>query len=217
MRNLAVLLCVHVLIVQSVHAQDVTKRPSTPPTAEQFSRLQSFRQSSTTPDPSVKAEQSYFVQFTEFRYKHATDLDVHRTSDEIVLSFDKMLKEGKIELIETIRLTALEFHDNSVQFGKTTSVTSGVTRTAQGIQQQSRQSVPIGTLVQVKPTPQENKVLLKVAYTVSRMDNNIGEEKQPDIVTVNLNSTLLLEIGKATLVGGFASDENDFLMVTIKK
>lgn len=49
------------------------------------------------------------------------------------------------------------------------------------------------------------------------MDNNIGEEKQPDIVTVNLNSTLLLEIGKATLVGGFASDENDFLMVTITK
>ena len=72
-------------------------------------------------------------------------------------------------------------------------------------------------MVQVKPTPQENKVLLKVAYTVSRMDNNIGEEKQPDIVTVNLNTTLLLEIGKATLVGGFVSDENDFLMVTIKK
>ena len=217
MRHLVVPLCIYVLFAQIVNAQDATKRPSTPPTSEQLSRMQSFRQSNTSPDPSVKAEQSYFVQFTEFRFKHAVDLDVHRTSDEIVLSFDKLHKEGKIELIETIRLSALEYHENSVQFGKTMSVTSGVTRTAQGLQQQSRQTVPIGTMVQVKPTPQEGKVLLKVTYTVSRMHDNIGEEKQPDIVTVQLNSTLLLEIGKATLVGGFASDENDFLMVTIRK
>jgi hypothetical protein len=135
----------------------------------------------------------------------------------MVSSFDKMLKEGKIELVETIRMTALEYHENSVQFGKTTSVVNGVTRTAQGIQQQSRQSVPIGTMVQVKPTPQDDKVLLKVAYTVSRMEGNVAEERQPDVVTVQLNSTLLLEIGKVTLVGGFASEENDFLIVTIRK
>ncbi len=75
----------------------------------------------------------------------------------------------------------------------------------------------LGTLVQVKATPQESKVLLKVAYTVSRMDDNLSEEKQPDTVTVTFNSTLLLDIGKATLVGGMASDTTDFLMVTISK
>lgn len=72
--------------------------------------------------------------------------------------------------------------------------------------------------MQVKATPQEGKVLLKIAYTVSRMnDDNLSEEKRPDIVTVTIKSTLLLEIGKATLVGGTTSDTNDFLMVTVIK
>lgn len=211
MRCLAVPLFIFVLFIQSVNAQEVPPRSPTP---EQLSRLQSVRQSNTATDPSIKPEQSYFVQFTEFRIKHS--VDVNRTSNEIAQSFDQLNKEGKIELIETVRLTVPEHHENMVQFGKTTTVTTGTTRTAQGIQQ-SRSDVPIGTMVQVKATPQEGKVLLKIAYTVSRMDDNLSEEKRPDIVTVTIKSTLLLEIGKATLVGGTTSDTNDFLMVTIIK
>ena len=75
----------------------------------------------------------------------------------------------------------------------------------------------IGTLVQVKATPQDGKVLLKVAYTASRMDDNEAEDKPSDIATITFNSTLLLEIGKATLVGGVTSDTNNYLMVTIGK
>ena len=215
MRHLAVLLFDCVLFVQCANAQEVTQRASTIPTAEQLSRFQPARQSNTPPDPSVKAEQSYFVKFTEFRYKQT--LDVNRTSNEIVQSFDQLYKDGKIELIQTVRLTVPEYHENMVQFGKTTTVTSGLTRTAQGIQQQSRQSVPIGTMVQVKATPQDGKVLLKIVYTISRMDDNLTEDRQPDILTVQINSTLLLEIGKATLVGGSTSDTNNFVMVTITK
>lgn len=211
MRHLAVPLFIFGLFVQSVCAQEVP--PRSPP-QEQLTRLQSVRQSNTATDPSIKPEQSYFVQFTEFRMKYS--VDVNRTSNEITQSFDQLNKEGKIELIETVRLTVPEHHENMVQFGKTTTVTTGTTRTAQGIQQ-SRSDVPIGTMVQVKATPQEGKVLLKIAYTVSRMDDNLSEEKRPDIVTVTMKSTLLLEIGKATLIGGTTSDTNDFLMVTINK
>ena len=212
MRHLAVPLFIFGLFVQSVGAQEATPRPPTP---EQLSRLQSFRQSSTAPDSSIKPEQSYFVQFTEFRIKHS--VDVNRTSSEIAQSFDQLNKEGKIEVIETVRLTVPEHQENSVQFGKTTTVIRGTTRTAQGVQQ-SLSDVPIGTIVQVKATPQEGKVLLKIAYTVSRMeDDNLSEEKRPDIVTVTIKSTLLLEIGKATLVAGTTSETNDFLMVTVIK
>ncbi len=219
MRDLTVLLCVYVLFDQLVTAQEIPGRPPTSVPSEQSPtpRSQFNRQSNAAAatDPSIKAEQSFFVQFTEFRFKHS--LDVHRTSSEIVQTFDQLLKDGKIELVQTVRLTVPEYHENMMQIGKTTSVISGVTRTPQGIQQQNRQSVPLGTLVQVKATPQEGKVLLKVAYTVSRMDDNLAEEKQPDTVTVTFNSTLLLDFGKATLVGGITSDTNDFLMVTISK
>ncbi len=219
MRHLAVLLCVYVLFDQMVTAQEIPGRPPTSipseqsPTTRSLSNRQSNAAAAT--DPSIKAEQSFFVQFTEFRFKHS--LDVHRTSSEIVQTFDQLLKDGKIELVQTVRLTVPEHHENMMQIGKLTSVISGVTRTPQGLQQQSRQNVTLGTLVQVKATPQEGKVLLKVAYTVSRMDDNLAEEKQPDTITVTFNSTLLLDFGKATLVGGITSDTNDFLMVTISK
>ncbi len=97
MRHLAVLLCVCVLFIQCVNAQEVTQRVSTLPTAEQLSRLQSVRQSNTEPDPSVKAAQSYFVKFTEFRYKNA--LDVNRTSDEIVQQSKAITKSISMKLV----------------------------------------------------------------------------------------------------------------------
>ena len=218
MRLLAVLLCLSVLFVQIVDAQEIPGRPpaATRSDFSQAPRFQSERPSSVfaAPDPSVKAEQSFHLQFTEFRFKHSPE--VSRTSNEIVQSFDQLNKEGKIELVQTVRLNVLEYHENTVQIGKNVSVVSGVTRTAQG-QQQSRQSMSIGTLVQVKATPQDGKVLLKVAYTASRMDDNESEEKPSDIATITFNSTHLLEFGKATLVGGVTSDTNNFLMVTISK
>lgn len=218
MLQVTVLLCVCVMVAPMVQAQEIPVRPPTSIPSELMpaTRVPSNRQANPapSPDPSIKAEQSFFVQFTEFRFKHSPD--VHRTSSEILQSFDQLLKDGKIEVVQTVRLTVPEYHENMMQIGKLTSVISGVTRTPQGINQ-SRQNVTLGTLVQVKATPQEGKVLLKVAYTVSRMDDNLSEEKQPDTVTVTFNSTLLLEIGKATLVGGMASDTNDFLMVTISK
>jgi hypothetical protein len=218
MRLLSVLLCVSVLFVQIVDAQEIPGRPPAA-TRSDFSqppRFPSERPSNVfaASDPSVKAEQSFLVQFTEFRFKHAPD--VSRTSSEIVQSLDQLNKDGKIELVQTVRLNVLEYHENMVQIGKNVSVVSGVTRTAQG-QQQSRQSMSLGTLVQVKATPQDGKVLLKVAYTASRMDDNESEEKPSDIATITFNSTLLLETGKATLVGGVTSDTNNFLMVTISK
>ena len=219
MRLLAVLLCVSVLFVQILDAQEIPGRPPAA-TRSDFSqppRFQSERPSNvfSAPDPSVKAEQSFLVQFTEFRFKHAPE--VSRTSSEIVQSFDQLNKDGKIELVQTVRLNVLEYHENMLQIGKNASVISGITRTAQGMQQQSRQSVSVGTLVQVKATPQDSKVLLKVAYTASRMDDSETEDKPSDIATITFNSAHLLEIGKATLVGGVTSDTNNFLMVTISK
>ncbi len=217
--------CFLTLFTPISEAQDLRQRAFTPAQAAQpaqafeveqssLSRLAPIRSSSPTLPPNVKAEQFFVVQFTEFRFKHAPE--VNRTANEIVQSFDLLNKEGKIELIESVRLTALEFHESTAQFGKTTSVTTGVTRTAQG-QQRSVSNVPLGTMIQVVATPQESKVLLKVAYTASRIDDNISEEKQPEVVNVQFNTTLLLELGKATLVGGISSETNDFLMVTINK
>ncbi len=215
-------LCFCALLTPNGEAQDLRQRALTPAQAAQafeaeqpsLSRLTPVRSSSPTLPPNVKAEQFFVVQFTEFRFKHAPE--VNRTANEIVQSFDQLNKEGKIERIESVRLSVLEYHESTAQFGKTTSVTTGVTRTPQG-QQRSVSNVPLGTMLQVTATPQDSKVLLKVAYTASRIDEALIEEKQPEVVNIQFNTTLLLEIGKATLVGGIAAEANDFLMVTINK
>lgn len=218
-------LCFCALLTPNGDAQDLRQRAFTPAQAAQpgqsfeveqssLSRLTPVRSSSPTLPPNVKAEQFFVVQFTEFRFKHAPE--VNRTANEIVQSFDQLNKEGKIERIESVRLSVLEYHESTSQFGRTTSVTTGVTRTAQG-QQRSVSNVPLGTMIQVTATPQDSKVLLKVAYTASRIDEALIEEKQPEVVNIQFNTTLLLEIGKATLVGGIAAEANDFLMVTINK
>ncbi len=218
-------LCFLTLFTPKGDAQDLRPRGFTPAQAAQpaqtfeveqssLSRLAPIRSSSPTLPPNVKAEQFFVVQFTEFRFKHAPE--VNRTANEIVQSFDQLNKEGKIELIESVRLTALEYHESTAQFGKTTSVTTGVTRTAAG-QQRSVSNVPLGTMIQVIATPQESKVLLKIAFTASRIDDNISEDKQPEVVNVQFNTTLLLDVGKATLVGGLSAESNDFLMVKINK
>ena len=223
------ILCICILCTKYADAQDLRQRALTPAQAalvpalpaqaidtdhSSLSRFSPVRSSNSTLPPNVKAEQFFFVQFTEFRFKHSPE--VNRTPNEIVQSFDQLNKEGKIELIGSVRLTALEYHESTAQFGKTTSVTNGITRTAAG-QQRSVSSIPLGTLIQVIATPQENKVLLKVAYTASRIDENVSEEKQPEVVNFQFNTTMLLEIGKATLVGGISADTNDFLMVTLTK
>ena len=218
-------LCFCALLTPNGDAQDLRQRAFTPAQAAQpgqsfeveqssLSRLTPVRSSSPTLPPNVKAEQFFVVQFTEFRFKHAPE--VNRTANEIVQSFDQLNKEGKIERIESVRLSVLEYHESTSQFGRTTSVTTGVTRTAQG-QQRSVSNVPLGTMIQVTATPQDSKVLLKVAYTASRIDEALIEEKQPEVVNIQFNTTLLLDIGKATLVGGIAAEANDFLMVTINK
>ena len=225
MRLESALICIFfcAVFIQRLDGQDPTPRPIAPAQATRAFDVPSnvagssgfpMRLSGPTLPPNVKAEQFFSVQLTEFRFKHPPE--VNRTANEIVQSFDQLNKEGKIELIESVRLNALEYHESTAQFGKMTSVTQGVTRTAQG-QQRSFSSLPLGTMIQVLATPQDSKVLLKIAYTASRIDENLSEEKAPEVVNFQFNTTLLLEIGKATLVGGVSSDTNDFLMVKINK
>lgn len=158
--------------------------------------------------------QSYVVQFTEFRLKSSSDPKL--SASEIVKSFEQMRDDGKVELVEVVRLSTLAGYESMVQFGKMASVTVGTTAALPGrgpTRQLQRQSV--GTLVRVTAEPQEGKVLLKLAYEASRFEGAGQEDSPPDTVTVQFNTTLLIETGKPTLVGGTSADATTFLLVSI--
>ena len=213
MNHLAVLLSACVLITSVANAQERQTRPF-PPAA--FPPPGSSPATSSPLAPSnVKGEQSYFLLLREFRIK--MPLDYNLTAPEIAKSFDQLKKDGKVELIDTIRLTVLENNESMVMFGKRTNVTTGVGRTPQGLRQISQASFQLGTSVRATVSPQDSKVLLKLSYDASRLEGVATEETPPDTITVQFSTSLLLELGMPTLVGGSTAEETDFLMVTISK
>lgn len=103
-----------------------------------------------------------------------------------------------------------------VQFGRRATVTVGRTSagpgrpTARHTQQQE-----VGTQVRVLASQQEGKVLLKLSYNASRLEGEGTEDSPPDTSTVQFDTTLLLEPGTPTLVGGTSSKTGSYLLVSV--
>jgi type II secretory pathway component GspD/PulD (secretin) len=75
--------------------------------------------------------------------------------------------------------------------------------------------VNIGTLVRLTAEPADGKVLLKLSYECSRFEGEGTDESPPDTTTFQIDTTLLLEAGKPTLVGGSSASATSYLMVSV--
>jgi hypothetical protein len=111
-----------------------------------------------------------------------------------------------------------------VQFGKSAAVTVGVTNFGgapnfQGGRGSARQVQyrQVGTLVKLTAVSQADKVLLKLSYEVSRLEGGAPDnpEEAPDMIVTQFNTTLLIEPGKPTLVGGTSAEPTNFLLVSV--
>jgi hypothetical protein len=175
-------------------------------------------------EAGAASPKSYVVQFTEFRLKNAADPNL--SAADIVQAFQQPNAEETLELIETVRLSALDGHESMVQFGKSAAVTMGVANfggapnfpgggRGNARQVQYRQ---VGTLVRLTAQSQAEKVLLKLSYEVSRLEApapDSAEDDAPDVNVIQFNTTLLVEPGKPTLVGGTSAEPTDFLVVSV--
>ena len=96
------------------------------------------------------------------------------------------------------------------------AVTTGVT---QGVNGKSRSMTarPIGTTVKATAEPQQGKVLVKLSYQASRNLGEVKEDITPDMETINIESSLLLEIGKRVVVAASTTSESSFLLVTVSQ
>jgi type II secretory pathway component GspD/PulD (secretin) len=151
--------------------------------------------------------------------------DPKLSAADIVQAFQQPKAEETLQVMETVRLSALEGHEAMVQFGKNAAVTVGVTNFSgapnfpggrgNARQVQYRQ---VGTLVKLTAQSQADKVLLKLSYEVSRLEGGSPdgpEADAPDMSVIQFNTTLLLEPGKPTLVGGTSAESTNFLLVSV--
>ncbi|HYW78358.1 MAG TPA: hypothetical protein VE890_02240 [Thermoguttaceae bacterium] len=132
-------------------------------------------------------------------------------------TLDQLRKDGKIDLLETVRLSALEGHESMVRFGKLTTVTVAVQGIGQGRTVRRTDSRDVGTLVRLTARPEGEAILLTLQYEASRLDGPGQEDAPPDTGTVGVTTTMLIEPGQPTLAGSCRSDKTTLLIVSIEK
>lgn len=164
-----------------------------------------------TSGPSIPSE-SYLVHVTEFRLKAPADLKL--APDNIAESFDRMLEEGGIELTETVSLSAMEGQPGYVKIERVTSVVTGMTVTAQG-RFPIRSSETTGTTVGITAMHKDDEILMELDYESSRFNGPGTEESPPELIKVQIQTTLKLKDGEAVLAGGTTSEPRSFLLVRI--
>jgi hypothetical protein len=175
-------------------------------------------------EAGAASPKSYVVQLTEFRFANAVDPKL--TAAHIVHAFQQADAEKSFELIETVRLTALESHETMVQFGRNTAVTVGVANFSGapnfpgGRNTRQTQYRQVGTLVRLTAQSQAEKVLLKLSYEVSRLEAQAPDDLEadsPDVIVIQFDTALLIEPGKPTLVGGTSAEPSNFLLVSVEE
>jgi hypothetical protein len=175
-------------------------------------------------EAGAASPKSYVVQLTEFRFHNAADPKL--SAADIVRTFQQPNAEETLELIETVRLSALESHETTVQFGRNAALTVGVANFSGapnfpgGRNTRQIQYRQVGTLVRLTAQSQEEKVLLKLTYEVSRLEGRAPDDPEadsPDVIVIQFNTTLLVEPGKPTLVGGTSAEPTNFLLVSVEE
>ena len=166
------------------------------------------------PPPPVAAGASHIVQVTELRAN--VPLAPTMDSKELLAAVEQIRKEGKADLIETVRIAALDGQESMAQFGRQTAITTGTSQSAPGRMVRSIQMTQVGTLVRVTTQSQDGKTVLKLTYEASRLGEPVNEDSPPDVISVQCNTTLVLSPGETVLVGGLSSAQSTFLLVTVE-
>lgn len=164
-------------------------------------------------DAVEPSRSTYDLVLTEFRLNSGPNPAL--TSQDIIQSVLKAKEGSDVELVETVRMTAITENECMVQFGRQSTVTSGYVQ-AGDRRTRTTQSRQVGTLVRVMLTPKNGKVMLQLTYESSRFDGAGDDEGLVDIVTNTFNSLLLIEPGKPHLVGGQATDKSKYLMISVR-
>jgi len=170
-----------------------------------------------TPQPEsdvTAAQQSYVVQLSEYR-KHGLS-DTSRTAAEIVALLINSNGKQENEPVETIWLSTLSGTESTVQFGKRLPFAASTVALGKSISRQI-EFIGIGTSVRVTATPKSGKVAIELWFETSRLDGERTADAPPDTIVTEISTTLLLEIGKPTLIGGVSASDSSYIVLTVTR
>jgi hypothetical protein len=126
-------------------------------------------------------------------------------------------KSDKIQRIESTRMTAISGVKCTASFGRSASVTMGVTKSAAGTTRNLAQT-QVGTMLQLTPiNNSDGTATVTLNYEAARLTEAKQEDTMPDIVKVTVNTELRLKLGSPTLVAGSTNGDSSYIAITIRE
>jgi hypothetical protein len=165
--------------------------------------------------PPVTSLASYVIQVTELHTN--VPIDAKMDSKELLGKFEQLKKDGTVELLETVRLSALDGQESMAQFGRQAAVTAGTSQVMPGRAVRNIQMREVGTLVRVTVQRHEGKVLLNLTYEASRLGEQANQDSPPDVATVSCKTTLAVGPGQMVLAGSMFSATSTLLLVSVEE
>ncbi len=155
----------------------------------------------------------YRVDLIEFALKDKSDADLGSAE---LLDLLKT-KSDKIQRIESTRMTAISGAKCTASFGRSASVTMGVTKSAVGSTRNTAQ-IQVGTMMQLTPmNNSDGTATVTLIYEAARLTVAKQEDTMPDIVKVTVNAELMLKLGTPTLVAGSTNGDSSYIAITIRE
>lgn len=156
-------------------------------------------------------EETFRVRIVEFRMKDGDDKE-EIDLKELEKQYSKLVSSGAFEFLETVDLEAVAGRPTTVMFGKMLNVVDGI----RGNTKMMRQ-MQIGTAVQVKVEPKNEKVSVTLSYQASRMKENEAEDELPEFENVQLKTSALVTLGEEKYLATFAKGSRTFMILQVRR
>lgn len=162
----------------------------------------------------------YTVRVTEFRVN--AELSAELSAADVLKSLHQLQENGKVELFESVCLSALESQRARAQFGRRVTMVSGVTSGRPGPPVRSYSQSQVGTLLEALVESEGEKLTLQVQYEASHVEPGGSDEPEdyrpPDIGTISVETTLSLVPGQPVLLAGARQkSRSSFLLVVVER
>lgn len=166
---------------------------------------------------STATSRPYLIEVIEFQIDASDGAEL--SPEQLVQSYSQMKSDGLLKRAEKIRFYASVQKASFVNFGKQVALTTGATMAGPGrpVARQVKQ-FEIGTTAEVMlDSVGEGQVVLQVLYRSSRVAGEGTDDSPPDIVSINMEASLVLELGKTKLLGGTSADPNVYVLITVSE
>jgi hypothetical protein len=166
---------------------------------------------------STLTSRPYLIEVIEFQIDASDGADL--SPDQLVQTYLQMKDDGLLRRVEKARFFATLQKASHVNFGKQIALTTGSTSAEPGrpVARQVRQFETGTTVEAMVDSVSDGQVSMQIVYRSTRLEGNETADSLPEIQSISMEATLVMELGKTQLLGGTSADPNVYVLITVSE